>query len=339
MKKAVRKGLVLLAAIVYLFFGVLELDALARAGSGRSFGSRGSRPSGPSRSYNAPSPSQPKSDPGPYNAQQQPNSSQLGTPYQQPSSGGLLRWLAGGLMGGFLGSMLFRGLGFAGNGAGVGGGIGLFEILIGAALLFGIYWYFKSRRRVAMARSESNAETQYYYGSSGSGPYASGPSPTPLTEPPSALSQRSDVEVGLQHIRQMDSTFDENAFRETCSDIFFKIQAGWASRDLEPTKGYLTSEMHSALFEDADKLRREKKINRLENVAVRSVNLVEAWQESGSDYITIRFLANILDYTVDETTGQVISGSKVDPVKFEEYWTFTRPVGNHPWKLSAIQQA
>ncbi len=342
MKKAVRKGLVLLVAIVYLFFGILELDAFARAGGGRSSGSRGSRPSGLSRSYNAP-PSQPKADPGPYSAQPQPNSSQLGTPYQQPSSGGLLRGLAGGvmggIMGGFLGSMLFRGLGFAGTGAGFGGGIGLFEILIGAALLFGIYWYFKSRRRVAMARSESNAGTQYYYGSSGSGPYASGSPPTPLTEPPSALSQRSDVEVGLQYIRQMDSTFDENAFREACSDIFFKIQAGWATRELEPVKGFLTPEMHSVLLEDVDKLRGEKKVNRLENVAVRSVNLVEAWQESGSDYITIRFLANILDYTVDEATGEVMSGSKVDPVKFEEYWTFTRPVGNRPWKLSAIQQA
>jgi len=36
---------------------------------------------------------------------------------------------------------------------------------------------------------------------------------------------------------------------------------------------------------------------------------------------------------------QVIDGSKTEPVKFEEYWTFTRPVGNNPWQLSAIQQA
>jgi len=42
---------------------------------------------------------------------------------------------------------------------------------------------------------------------------------------------------------------------------------------------------------------------------------------------------------VDEATGQVVSGSKTEPVKFEEYWTFTRPVGNNPWKLSAINQA
>ena len=56
-------------------------------------------------------------------------------------------------------------------------------------------------------------------------------------------------------------------------------------------------------------------------------------------FITVRFYANLLDYVEVESTGQVLSGSKTEPVKFEEYWTFTRPVGNNPWQLSAIQQA
>jgi len=71
---------------------------------------------------------------------------------------------------------------------------------------------------------------------------------------------------------------------------------------------------------------------------VRSVDISEAWQESGQDFITVRIYANLLDYTVDEKTDQVLSGSKTEPVKFEEYWTFTRQVGNNPWQLSAIQQ-
>ena len=72
---------------------------------------------------------------------------------------------------------------------------------------------------------------------------------------------------------------------------------------------------------------------------MRSVDITEAWQETGSDFITVRVYANLLDYNVDETTGQVVEGSKTEPVKFEEYWTFTRPVGSNPWQLSAIQQA
>ena len=90
--------------------------------------------------------------------------------------------------------------------------------------------------------------------------------------------------------------------------------------------------------EDLDRMLRDKQINRLENIAVRNVEIVEVWQESGQDYVTASIYANLLDYTTDDTTGAVVSGSKTEPVKFEECWTFTRPVGNNPWQLSAINQ-
>jgi predicted lipid-binding transport protein (Tim44 family) len=89
---------------------------------------------------------------------------------------------------------------------------------------------------------------------------------------------------------------------------------------------------------DLDQLLRDKQINRLENIAVRNVAVTEGWQEAGQDYITTMIYANLLDYTTDELTGAVVAGNKVEPVKFEEFWTFTRPIGNNPWRLSAIGQ-
>ena len=71
---------------------------------------------------------------------------------------------------------------------------------------------------------------------------------------------------------------------------------------------------------------------------MRSAEITEAWQETGQDYVTVHFLASLLDYTTDESGAQVLEGSRTEPVKFEEYWTFARPVGPNPWKLSAIQQ-
>ena len=96
--------------------------------------------------------------------------------------------------------------------------------------------------------------------------------------------------------------------------------------------------MARILQADLDQLLRDKQINQLENIAVRKVEVIEAWQEQGSDYITASIVANLLDYTTDEVSGAVVCGSKTEPVKFQEYWTFTRPVGANPWRLSAIQQ-
>jgi predicted lipid-binding transport protein (Tim44 family) len=245
----------------------------------------------------------------------QPGSSSFG-------GGGFFRSMMGGMAGGFLGSMLFRGLGFGG-----GGGIGLFEIILLALILYLVYRFARKRRE--------QADGGAYYQSSSTG----APIYQQSSEPVYTLGgQEMDTETGLRYIRQTDRYFDEARFGEACMDAFFKIQGAWANRDMSSVRDILTDEMRRTLQGDAEKLKREKRINKLDNIAVRSTDISEAWQESGKDYITVRFYANLLDYTVDEVTGQVVVGSKTDPVKFEEYWTFTRPAGPNPWQLSAITQ-
>jgi predicted lipid-binding transport protein (Tim44 family) len=71
---------------------------------------------------------------------------------------------------------------------------------------------------------------------------------------------------------------------------------------------------------------------------VREVGIVEAWQESGLDYAKTLLTANLLDHTIDDTTGDVVAGSKTDPVKFEEWWAFRKTIGSTGWKLTAIGQ-
>jgi predicted lipid-binding transport protein (Tim44 family) len=137
----------------------------------------------------------------------------------------------------------------------------------------------------------------------------------------------------------MDSTFDPMRFTATASDSFFQVQAAWMERNMEPVHHIMTPEMYEQMRKECDRMRVERHINRLENIAARSTEVTEAWQESGQDFVTVRFLASLLDYTVEEGSNQLVAGSRTEPVKFEEYWTFTRPVGPHPWQLSAIQQA
>ena len=325
--KWVRSALIIFSLFLLLFY-VLEIDAFARAGGGRSSGSRGSRsyssPSSPSKSATSPS------------RQASPSPSQ---PMSQPQSGGFLRnmagGLAGGILGGMLGGMLFRSMGIAGGGGVGGGGIGLFEIVLIGLILYGIWWFIKKKRREAAAtagpayyREASEPQQPTSYGSLPAAP-AYGDQ-----QPP-----QSDMDAGLAHIRQMDPAFDEQRFKDQCMDSFFRVQGAWANRDLSAIRTSLTDEMFGILQGDADDLKRKKQINRLENIAVRTVDITEVWQEAGKDFITVRFCANLLDYTVDEASAQVLAGSKIDPVKFDEYWTFTRPVGKYPWQLSAINQA
>ncbi|HVO65446.1 MAG TPA: Tim44 domain-containing protein [Syntrophales bacterium] len=298
---------------LFFFIWAMELDLFARVGGGTSSGSRGSRSySSPSSPYSSTSPSSQSSSPS------QPMSPQT----QQPS---IWRSLGMGMAGGFLGSLLFGGMGMGGFN---GSGIGLLEIILISGLLYFLYSYLRRRKQ-----AESAAGTYYQTGAS------SAERQTSFSASPQYQGfAETDVQTGIGHIRQLDASFDEARFSDLSMDNFFKIQGAWINRDMASVKDILTEEMFGILQRDADKLRAEKKINKLDNIAVRSVEITEAWQEGGIDFITVRFLASLLDYTVSDS-GELLSGSKTEPVKFEEYWTFTRPAGNNRWQLSAINQA
>jgi predicted lipid-binding transport protein (Tim44 family) len=310
------KRILLLFTFFFLVMYALEIDSFARVGSRMSSGSRGSRTYSAPRAT-APSPTQPS---GQYS---QPEGSPMSQPMTQPQ-GGFLRGLAGGMIGGMLGGMLFRSLGFAGGMGGMGGGIGFIDIILIGLILYGIYWFIKKRRKGAESGVYTReAETRDSLQSSSASAYSK---------------QVGDLGIGLSHVRQMDPSFDEKKFSDVSTDYFFRIQGAWANRDMASVRSLLTDEMSRILQGNADDLKSLRRINKLDNIAVRSADIVEAWQEEGRDFITVRFYANLLDYTIDEVTGQIVEGSKTDPVKFEEYWTFTRSVGNNAWQLSAITQ-
>ena len=42
---------------------------------------------------------------------------------------------------------------------------------------------------------------------------------------------------------------------------------------------------------------------------------------------------------MEDAKGQIVNGSDRAPVKFEEFWTWVRPVGQTDWRLGAINQA
>jgi predicted lipid-binding transport protein (Tim44 family) len=316
-----RALLVAIFSLMALLAGttLAAVNAEARAGGAKSLGSRGSRSySQPVSPYSQPRPN-PQVAPRPYSP----------PPYQAPlpSGGGFLRNMAGGLVGGMLGGMLFRSLGFGGGmGGGFGGGIGLFEIILIGGIIYLVYRMMKGRRD----------EAATYQSPSAMGGYSEPEAPRPIT--PAYTNTAGDLAAGLSYIRQLDPGFDEQRFTDVVMDIFFKIQGAWMNRDLSSVTSLLTPEMQRIFQEDIDRLLREHRVNRLENIAVRKVEVSEAWQETGQDYVTALIYANLLDYTTDDSSGQVVEGSKTDPVKFEEFWTFTRPVGSNPWKLSGINQ-
>lgn len=143
MKRHVIKLGTVMAAVLFLSITVLEFNAEARAGGGRSMGGRSRSYSRPAPAYSQPSQSRQQAAPAP-------------GAFQQQAGGGFLRNMAGGMMGGMLGSMLFSniagaGTGGMGSGAGSGGGIGLFEIILLAGGGYLVYRYIRKKKEASPA--------------------------------------------------------------------------------------------------------------------------------------------------------------------------------------------
>jgi predicted lipid-binding transport protein (Tim44 family) len=120
--------------------------------------------------------------------------------------------------------------------------------------------------------------------------------------------------------------------------MFFKIQGAWNRADPGALRLLCGPELMRTWEEELASLRSRGRKNRMDNIALRESDITEAWTESGNDYITVRFRANLLDFTIEEKSGAVLEGSDSEPVEFEEFWTFGRPVGPNTWNLTAVQQ-
>ncbi len=235
-------------------------------------------------------------------------------PGSQQKQPGMSRGLMGGLLGGAIGGMLL------GSMFGMGGsGMGILPFL-----LLGVVGYFMYRRFTA-ARSSGGISPGYQAPASGG------------FTPPPAAPQKSGLEEGLDHIRIGDPSFDTDYFVQIASDVFFNVQAGWMRRDISSYRDLLGEQLAAEYETQFAEMESKGEINKLENISIRKVEIVAAGSESGEDFVTVLFTANLLDYTVDDKSGDLISGSMSEPVKFAEEWTWARPLGTENWKLEGIK--
>lgn len=303
----------LVRAVLVLFFvgTALELvttDAEARAGRGRSSGrssfqSKRQQQQNHRDERNSQQPNQSGNQAG-------PNAASV-----NPSQGSFMRSMAGGIAGGFLGSMLFSSLGHAAGTGAAGGGIGILEIALIAGLGFLVFRWWRNRQQANLAFVGATQR----YGSADIFP---------------ASGQKQDT--GFE-TRQFLAFAPEAIDTEVASDIFFKIQGAWTRRDLTSVIDLLGADMKGVLEEDIAGLKRSGLINRLENISIRGTDVVESWREDELELSTVRFTASLLDYTVEESSGRITSGSDTDPVKFSEDWTFGREISSKVWRLYSIK--
>ena len=308
-----RRTPLILAGFAALALALAPGLAEARAGSGSSFGSRGSS------TWSAP----PSTRTAPYSAQPMqrsmtPSSPSYGGGYAsqgyRPRSG-FMSGLMGGLIGAGIGGLLF-GHGFWGPGLGFGGFFGfLIQIFLIVLLVRFLIRLFR-RQGPAFA----GGPAMFARG----GMPGPGPGPMPMGG--------GGGRPGMQPIQIGPA--DYQAFEQ----LLQSIQAAWSAHDLNALRAMVTPEMLSYFGEQLAEQESRGVRNVVSDVRLLQGDLAEAWNEGQRDYATVAMRFSMIDVTRDGA-GRVVDGSPTEHSTATELWTFLRAAGGGHWILSAIQQA
>lgn len=148
----------------------------------------------------------------------------------------------------------------------------------------------------------------------GAGPVAPGAQPT----------------VGLQPAEDFmreDPQFSQAKFCEDLSNLYVQMQQAWQDKKWEPMRAQMTDELYNQLYRQVQEMVRADVTNYVERIAVLSVQISGWRRDEVNDVLVARLRTRIVDYTVQDATGKVVSGSRTAE-KFMEYeWTMIRAKG------------
>ena len=126
---------------------------------------------------------------------------------------------------------------------------------------------------------------------------------------------------------EIDPNFSARELCEKAANLYVRMQNAWTAKDISELRPFFTDGFFTQMERSLEGIKARGRTNYVERIAVMDVTPRGFHQTGGEDHILLRLRARIVDYTVDDATGKVVSGHK-DREKFMTYeWDLMRPTG------------
>jgi predicted lipid-binding transport protein (Tim44 family)/uncharacterized membrane protein YgcG len=142
----------------------------------------------------------------------------------------------------------------------------------------------------------------------------------------------------LDFLSRQDTSVSPPELRKLAEATFRKLQDCWQARAYGPMEPLLMPPLFAQHKAQLDGLKRNHEFNRIENVRVERVDLVNVryTEKPAQREFTALVTASARDYYVDDRNGNFLRGDQ-SPARFQEFWTFHRWADQ--WRLREIEQA
>lgn len=157
-------------------------------------------------------------------------------------------------------------------------------------------------------------------------------------DPAAVARKAAKTRMLLEFLARQDPTMAPASLTETAQATFLKLQECWQARDYAPMKLLLMPDLYAQHTTELQGLVHNHEINRIEDLAVESVDLVGVRymdDPNAREYTTL-ITARARDYYVDDRTSNFLRGDRV-AARFQEFWIFHRQ--GAAWLLREVEQS
>lgn len=142
-----------------------------------------------------------------------------------------------------------------------------------------------------------------------------------------AGAQRTVLPMTIEDLKKQDPAFSEEKMKEKIGNLYVMMQECWQNKTWEEMRTGMDDAIFNQFNAQLNSLIKAGKTNYVDDIAVLGVDLTGFGQDDKHDIVTALVRVRIKDYTVDDATGAVVSGSKTAE-KFMTYeWTMIRTKG------------
>ena len=141
----------------------------------------------------------------------------------------------------------------------------------------------------------------------------------------------------MEEYQKEDPGFDGAALSEKLSNLYVQMQNAWQDKNIESLRPYLTDALYAQMERQLDAIKKAGRTNYIERIAVLGVDLRGWYQKGENDTIVASVRTRIVDYTVDDNSGDVVSGDKNRELFMEYEWTLVRPTGEKTGEAAPMQ--
>jgi hypothetical protein len=142
----------------------------------------------------------------------------------------------------------------------------------------------------------------------------------------------------LAFLSKQDPSLSLPELRNLAESTFRKLQECWAKREYDPMEPLLMRALFLQHTVQLQALARNHEINRIDDLQVERVDIVNLRYTEKSDQREFSALitASARDYYLDDRNQKFLRGDQ-SPARFQEFWTFQR--SGVRWLLREIEQA